>query len=117
MHTTSKQVIHFMLLMAIAVVALMYGCSDTLKKVVQPKGDFSYRINDVKCNRCDICFKECPSNAIQKKFIESSVGKQMRGTNRQTDSIYIIDMTLCIYCGKCPKICPVNAIDQLEVKN
>ena len=50
----------------------------------------AYRVIDEKCEKCGICFKKCPVDAIawQKKEIAR------------------IDDALCVACGRCKDVCP-----------
>jgi len=58
-------------------------------------------VESKKCVRCNLCFEECPVDAIKKPSVKSSAE--------------IIPET-CVKCEICAKTCPVGAINVLEGK-
>ncbi len=60
------------------------------------KALLSYQIDPEKCKGCNICAKNCPTNAISGKI----------------KSPYVIDPEACIKCGVCVEKCPFNAISK-----
>jgi formate hydrogenlyase subunit 6/NADH:ubiquinone oxidoreductase subunit I len=52
-----------------------------------------------KCIGCQICVKDCPSQAIT---IRKTGDKQFEAT---------IDLAKCIYCGQCVDSCPKKALE------
>jgi len=58
-----------------------------------------------KCMACNICMRDCPSNAIKK--IE---GEKKEGEKRKRATEYVLDFTLCSQCGICVEVCPTKAL-------
>lgn len=56
----------------------------------------SYSINDSLCISCGICYRVCPSDAIQ--------------MNENSRKKYSINRSECLVCGKCAEVCPKNVI-------
>lgn len=51
------------------------------------------KIDSEKCNGCETCIAECPSEAIS-----------------MVDGKAVIDADACIDCGVCVDVCPAEAI-------
>ena len=58
-----------------------------------------------RCTACQICVKNCPSNAIVR--VE---GEKKEGEKRKTATEYILDFTTCSQCGICVEVCPFDAL-------
>ena len=56
----------------------------------------TFRVNDQKCNMCDLCRKNCSADAIQ-------------GQRKKTP--YVIVQSGCTKCGICFNSCPFDAIE------
>lgn len=69
---------------------LVFGAASALKKVAL--------IDQAKCVKCGICFKNCPVKAISKIQKDGKVVQ------------YLIDPKKCVACGTCIKNCPQKAI-------
>lgn len=69
---------------------LVFGAASALKKVAL--------IDQAKCVKCGICFKNCPVKAISKIQKDGKVVQ------------YLIDPKKCVACGACIKNCPQKAI-------
>jgi NADH-quinone oxidoreductase subunit F len=54
------------------------------------KGLISYYIDPKQCQACTICFRNCPSGAI----------------NGEKTKIHVIDQSKCTKCGTCYEMCP-----------
>ena len=69
------------------------------EKFVMPK-NFRGKLNfdPAKCSGCQICVKDCPTNAIQ---ITKIGDKKFRAE---------IDLGKCIYCAQCVDVCPKKAL-------
>jgi len=82
------------------------------------------------CAGCQLCWMECPSEAIEvTKFIEGGIqidtGKCPNGCHRCVDvcpvnaieqdagEVFPNDYT-CIYCGACAEVCPVEGAIEIE---
>ena len=52
-----------------------------------------------RCNKCGLCVKYCPTQAVEMANIEPN-GLQP----------VIVRAQDCVYCGACEEICPVHAI-------
>lgn len=55
-------------------------------------------VDDVKCNRCEICVLECPARIIEKADQDALPSWVNRGAE------------LCINCGHCVAVCPREAV-------
>ena len=69
-------------------------------KIISAKEFYSGKepeIDNLICNLCEICVKECPYNALK----------------RNNDKI-ILNPIDCEGCGLCRIVCPVNAIEMKE---
>ncbi|WP_456374359.1 4Fe-4S binding protein [Methanocaldococcus sp.] len=85
------------------------GDKDYITKVAHKIKPITYKslyVNESKCVRCNLCYKECPVDAIEKAKIRKPVK--------------IIDEK-CVKCEICVQTCPVGAIyiieGKAEVKN
>ncbi|MFX0212339.1 MAG: 4Fe-4S binding protein [Candidatus Hodarchaeota archaeon] len=54
-----------------------------------------------KCTGCELCYKVCPSQAIE-----------MFGRGLEATFKHYLDR--CLFCGQCEESCPVNAITMTE---
>lgn len=61
------------------------------------KNMMSFRIDPLKCKKCSLCARSCPSKAI--------VGEIGR-------TVYEIDQSKCVKCGACVPSCRFNAISK-----
>ena len=51
------------------------------------------KVDKEKCNGCETCVEECPSEAIS-----------------MVDDKAVVDLETCVDCGVCVDICPAEAI-------
>lgn len=59
-----------------------------------------YTIDNEKCKRCAICYKNCPVDAI----------KELEDNTHKLKKAYVINDEECIKCGICKDKCPFDAI-------
>ncbi|MEM1982025.1 MAG: NADH-ubiquinone oxidoreductase-F iron-sulfur binding region domain-containing protein [Candidatus Hadarchaeales archaeon] len=58
----------------------------------------AYFINPDKCQGCLVCFKNCPTGAIQ----------------GEREMVHVIEQEKCIKCGICYAVCPFGAVEKLS---
>ena len=51
------------------------------------------KVDEEKCNGCESCVEECPSEAIS-----------------MVDDKSVVDLKECVDCGVCVDVCPAEAI-------
>jgi len=51
------------------------------------------KVDEEKCNGCESCVEECPSEAIS-----------------MVDDKAVVDLKECVDCGVCVDVCPAEAI-------
>ena len=51
------------------------------------------KVDEKKCNNCESCVEECPSEAIS-----------------MVDEKAVVDLEACVDCGACVDVCPAEAI-------
>jgi len=51
------------------------------------------KVDKEKCNGCESCVEECPSDAIS-----------------MVDEKAVVDLEACVDCGACVDVCPAEAI-------
>ena len=51
------------------------------------------KVDEEKCNNCESCVEECPSEAIS-----------------MVDEKAVVDLGACVDCGACDDVCPTEAI-------
>ena len=51
------------------------------------------KVDEEKCNGCESCVEECPSEAIS-----------------MVDEKAVVDLEACVDCGACVDVCPAKAI-------
>ena len=51
------------------------------------------KVDKEKCNGCESCVEECPSEAIS-----------------MVDEKAVVDLEACVDCGACVDVCPAEAI-------
>ena len=51
------------------------------------------KVDKEKCNSCESCVEECPSEAIS-----------------MVDEKAVVDLEACVDCGACVDVCPAEAI-------
>lgn len=72
------------------------------------KSNFSPKIDDNACKKCETCMKICPMEAIYHHWPHSE---------DSSDDKMVIRDNLCIGCGVCASNCPNNAISLEKVRN
>ncbi len=67
------------------------------------RGLWSFDIN--KCTGCGLCFKDCPSGAIE-----------LKPTEKTKAGRYPINyVNRCMFCSQCQEVCPTGAIQMTPV--
>ncbi len=57
------------------------------------------KFDQLRCNGCKICMRDCPSNAIEIVKVEEKKFKA------------ILSLDKCVYCGQCVESCPRDALE------
>jgi len=70
--------------------------------------NYAPQINVEICNKCEICLKKCPNDAIYHRWpLESD----------SSDEMIVVRDELCIGCGVCAANCPNDAIKMVKVRD
>ena len=70
--------------------------------------NYSPKMNNELCTKCETCMRKCPQEAIYHKFpMESD----------SSDERMVVREELCIGCGVCAANCPSDAIKMVKVRD
>ncbi|ACV24172.1 4Fe-4S ferredoxin iron-sulfur binding domain protein [Methanocaldococcus fervens AG86] len=86
------------------ILAKIDGDKECISRVAQKITPITYKliyVNETKCVRCNLCYKECPVDAIEKAKIKKPAK---------------IIHDKCVKCEICAQTCPVGAIYVIEGK-
>ena len=70
--------------------------------------NYAPQINVEICNKCEICLKKCPNDAIYHRWPQES---------DSSDEMMVVRDELCIGCGVCAANCPNDAIKMVKVRD
>ena len=72
------------------------------------RSNFSPKINNDLCNKCETCVKKCPMSALFHHYpFESD----------EADDYILFKENTCIGCGVCAANCPNNAIMMVKIRD